>query len=167
MEIVVQRNQFTKSSTIGDLSIDGDHQCVTLEPPTPPAWPATPKGKWCHPLGKYQITMSPNHGEVWGWMRKLVPDIDKFGLPLISNIEGEKYEDWITEDDGINKNGVDAERCVYIHIGNTAADTLGCLLTGLSESVDRINMSTDAFIKIFLQIIKAEDITIEFIEDKE
>ena len=147
------------------LHIDGAWQCWTLEPPTPDAWPVDKKGVYAHPLGKYKLTLSKYHGEVWKWMKELVPDIDKFGLPLISNLDGEKYEDWISYDDGINRNGVDAERCVYIHIGCSLADTLGCLLVGMEKGKDKLSRSTEAFKKIYAQIIKAEgEITIEFIE---
>lgn len=171
MEIKVIRRPKAecKISTIGQLNIDGAAECYTLEPPTPEAWPCK-KGTGCHPLGKYQITLSKNHGSVWGWMKNLVPDIDKYGLPLISNIAGEKYEDWIPEGtDECPSNGVDAGRCVYIHIGCEPKDTEGCLCTGLTKGQNCIAQSTDAFNKVYPQIVDAivnrnENVTIEFVE---
>lgn len=168
MKVIRRPKGECKTSTIGQLNIDGAAEVYTLEPPTPEAWPCV-KGAGCHPLGKYKVTLSKNHGEVWAWMRKLVPDIDKYGLPLISNIDGETYEDWIPEGaDECPSTGIDAGRCVYIHIGNTAKDTLGCLIVGTGKSTDSVSGSTDAFIKVYAQIVAAiiagEAVTIEFVE---
>jgi len=166
MNIKIIRDELTDNSTIGQLSIDGAWQCWTLELPTPKSWPGV-KGNCCVPLGKYQLTLSKYHGEVYEWMVKLVPDIEKYGLPLISNIEGQAYSDWTDANDGISENGVDAKRCVYIHIGNTKSDTQGCLLVGLNKTKNRINQSTDAFKKIYSQIVKVIQnnglVTIEYV----
>lgn len=166
MNIKVIRDVMTDNSTIGQLSIDGAWQCWTLELATPKAYPGI-KGSACVPLGKYQLTLSPFKGEVYEWMVKLVPDIAKYGLPLISNIEGVSYPDWTKNNDDIPDEGVHADRHVYIHIGNTKDDTLGCLLVGLNKSKDRINQSTDAFKKIYPQIVsviqKNGPITIEYV----
>lgn len=169
LKVIRRPKNECKISTIGQLNVDGAAQYFTIEPPTPESFPA-PKGTCCHPLGKYQVTLSKNHGEVWEWMRKLVPDIDKYGLPLMSNIPGETYEDWIPEGtDECPAAGIDAGRCVYIHIGNTAKDTLGCLLVGTDKSSDSISGSTDAFNRVYHQIVdtiinKNEPVTIEFVE---
>ena len=46
---------------------------------------------------------------------------------------------------------------VYIHIGNTPIDTLGCLLTGFSANTNSssISESTNAYKKIYPIISKA------------
>jgi hypothetical protein len=58
----------------------------------------------------------------------------------------------------------DAE--VLIHIGNTPVDTFGCLLVGMTESMNEIEQSTVAYCKIYPQIADAlergEDVTIEY-----
>ena len=166
MNIKVIRDEFTDACTIGQLSIDDVWQCYTLELPTPESWPGT-KGYCCVPLGKYQLTLSSYKGEVYNWMVKLVPDMAKYGVPWISNIKGVSYPDWTTCNDGIPTEGIEADRHVYIHIGNTKEDTQGCLLVGLSKSKDRINQSTDAFKKVYKQIVGAinnkENVTIEYV----
>lgn len=37
---------------------------------------------------------------------------------------------------------------ILVHIGNTAADTLGCILTGLRRGINRVNDSAIAFNKL-------------------
>lgn len=166
MNIKIIRDEFTDNSTIGQLSIDGAWQCWTLELPTPKTWPGT-KGNCCVPLGKYQLTLSSYKGEVYEWMVKLIPDIEKYGVPWISNIEGVTYPNWTTCKDGIPTEGIHADRHVYIHIGNTKSDTQGCLLVGLNKTKNRINQSTDAFKKIYSQIVKVIQnnglVTIEYV----
>lgn len=44
---------------------------------------------------------------------------------------------------------------VYIHIGNTAKDTEGCILVGLGKDDDRIVSSTDAYRRIYPPIVNA------------
>ena len=166
MKIKVERQIFTDKSTIGQLSIDGAFQCLTLELPTPLKGAPRLKGQTCVPVGLYNLELSLYKGEVWSWMKKLVPDVDKYGLPLIYNIDGWKYPNWIDKSDGLPIAGIEKDRHVYIHIGNTPADTQGCLLVGLERIADKITQSTDAFNKIYPQIVKAinrkELVTIEY-----
>lgn len=53
---------------------------------------------------------------------------------------------------------------VRIHPGNTAADTLGCILVGMSKGVDRVNNSVAAFNPLYSDIysawLKGEHVTI-------
>ena len=167
MNIEILRKEKTAFSTIGEYYANGVFQCYTLEPPTPPKYPGV-KGHSCVPCGKYQVTLSLYKGEVWNWMKKLVPEVDKYGLPLVSNISGLVYPDWTAENDGIPHAGVHADRHVYFHIGNTAADTLGCLLVGAAKGRDRIDRSTEAFKKIYFPLVKAiqngEIVTVEYKE---
>lgn len=68
----------------------------------------------------------------------------KRDLPLLLNVPG--YEG------------------VRIHPGNTAADTLGCILVGMTKGVDRVNNSVAAFLPLFAEIrsacLKGEPVTI-------
>jgi hypothetical protein len=166
MKIKIDRQVFTDLSTIGQLFINDVAQCWTLELPMPLKGAARVKGKTCVPTGTYQVFLSLYKGEVLNWMKNLNPSVDNTGLPQICNINGNLYPNWIDESDGLPIAGIDKGRNVYIHIGNTAADTLGCLLVGLNVSTDRIDRSTDAFSLIYPQIVKAiqsgEQITIEY-----
>jgi hypothetical protein len=46
---------------------------------------------------------------------------------------------------------------VYIHVGNTARDTEGCILVGLGLDTDKIVRSKDAYTRIYPPIVKAID----------
>lgn len=47
---------------------------------------------------------------------------------------------------------------IYIHIGNTAEDSNGCILVGSSiETNNKITGSTLAYIRLYLHVIKAFD----------
>lgn len=62
MEIIVQRDTYTDRSTQGELLIDGEHFCWTLEPKKEQS-----RGKpYCIPAGKYQglLQLSPHFGMV-------------------------------------------------------------------------------------------------------
>ena len=53
MTLVVQRDTFSDNSTIGEMLIDGEHQCWTLEPRLDRS-----EGKpYCIPAGTYRILM--------------------------------------------------------------------------------------------------------------
>lgn len=170
MNIKVIRDTFTDASTIGQLYIDGAWQNWTLELPTPLKGKPRIKGKTCVPVGLYQMTLSLYKGEVWEWMHKLVPNVDKYGLPQVYNIGGRAYPNWIDESDGLPIAGIERGRNVYVHIGNKPADTQGCLLVGLSKSIDRIDQSTAAFNKIYPQIVKTlnagELVSIEYVGER-
>lgn len=43
---------------------------------------------------------------------------------------------------------------IYIHPGNTSSDTLGCLLTGLQKSEDRVISSVAAYQRIYPLIVE-------------
>ena len=58
MNLRVERQTFTSFSTAGDLFIDGEHFCYTLEPKQEPPKP------YCIPEGTYSLVkrFSPKHG---------------------------------------------------------------------------------------------------------
>lgn len=49
---------------------------------------------------------------------------------------------------------------IRIHPGNTAEDTEGCILVGLSEGKDRVNESRKAFQALYDKIVSAGDVEI-------
>ncbi len=53
MNLIVQRDTFTENSTTGELFVDGDFQCYTLEPRSDQS-----EGKpFCIPAGTYPLTL--------------------------------------------------------------------------------------------------------------
>lgn len=126
MNLQLTRTTRTENSTIGDLSIDGNFFCNTLEPTDRGLTSTMPfeeiiqkkvHGKTAIPTGTYDIVMTFSHR----WQKK---------VPLLQNVP-----DFIG---------------VEMHIGNKPADTEGCLLCGEKTSVaDFIEFSTATIEKLY------------------
>lgn len=133
MELLLKRGIPSLACTIGDLYIDGQHECFTLEdvirePATgrPSAWAELVAwvlswkvaGRTAIPRGCYQLTLhkSPH----LGWVLML--------------------------------NGVPGYDLVYIHAGNSAADTLGCILVGQTKEANLIYQSKAALSALFPKV---------------
>ena len=58
MKIEVIRQQFDDQCSIGEMLIDGDHECYTLEPITRPAGAEKVFGKTAIPFGTYDVTIT-------------------------------------------------------------------------------------------------------------
>lgn len=117
--------------TIGEMFINGEFKCYTLEDVVRPDGEKI-YGETAIPTGNYRVTITHSN---------------RFGrdLPLVNDVP--------------NFSGI------RIHPGNTAADTHGCILVGLSKSENFIGQSRLAFEGIFAQIRDAiehgEEVTIE------
>ena len=124
MNLELTRTNFTEMSTIGELRINGEFLCFTLEDAVRDG---KIYGKTAIPYGEYdvEITFSPR--------------FQKY-LPLIKDVP--------------NYSGV------RIHTGNTAQDTEGCILVGISKGYDFIGGSRKAF-ALLMDKIKGQKLTIE------
>ena len=102
MEITVKRMKFYKEGTIGQMYLDGEFFCFTLEDVVREV-PGEPVEKWkvpgetAIPTGKYQVVLqnSPHFGH---------------DTPTLLKVPGFDY--------------------IRIHSGNTDKDTEGCLILG-------------------------------------
>lgn len=102
MELLLLRNRFYKTHTVGQLYVDGTYFCFVLEDVVREV-PGQPVEKWkvqnetAIPEGKYKVTLE-NSGH--------------FGVDTltINNVPGYKY--------------------IRMHQGNTDKDTDGCLILG-------------------------------------
>lgn len=125
MNLTLTRTDHTELSTIGDLCIDGHHECWTLEPVIP------------IPCGTYPVTLYHS------------PRFDRL-LPLLHNVPGHEF--------------------IEIHIGNTVADTHGCILVGVNKSTNWIGNSGVAFAQLMYKISKPikneETVNIEIKEEQ-
>ncbi len=131
VKITVARQWFTESSTCGQMLLDGQPFCYTLELPKKDGLPGS-----CVPTGTYPLAylFSPRFGR---------------NMPHIIDIP--------------ERSGI------LIHYGNTAEDTKGCILLGLTHEKDFVGDSRsafDAFVPRFLEGLKAGDLTIEIIEQQ-
>lgn len=124
MELTLIRKEFFPDCTIGDLSIDSERICFTLEDPTReiegvPITDWKIPGRTAIPYGRYQVILMHS------------PRFDRL-MPHLWRVTG--FED------------------ILIHWGNTASDTNGCLLIGLSWNPERpnwIGRSKEAFSLLF------------------
>jgi hypothetical protein len=72
-DLILSRMIFTNQSTIGELCIDGEHECWTLEPTSRQG-----NGPVCIPAGRYEILMQ--------WSTRF-----KIDTPHIQNVPGRTF----------------------------------------------------------------------------
>lgn len=127
MELLLQRTDLRENCTIGELSVDGEFECFTLEDtvrerPNCPVSEWKIAGKTAIPAGRYAVvvSVSPRFGKP---------------LPLLVNVPGFVG--------------------VRVHCGNVAADTDGCLLVGERVAGDAIGESRKAFAALMEKISDA------------
>lgn len=106
MNITVKRRPSTKRSTIGEMFINGVHECYTCEDPVREL---KIDGETAIPAGTYKVIINRSN------RFSQLAGHDVF-LPQILDVPG--FEG------------------IRIHSGNTAADTEGCLLVGQSINLD-------------------------------
>ncbi len=121
MELVLQRQPSTDGATLGELLVDGQHQCWTLEDVVRPDGEKVP-GQTAIPAGRYKVIVTfSNRFQVQ--------------MPLLVGVPG--FEG------------------VRIHPGNTAADTEGCLLVGMTKGGNTVGSSRLAYEALFPRIAAA------------
>lgn len=152
MELLLKRVAKRQMYTIGKLYIDGVYFCDTLEDTdrglTQYMSTAEIKrkkiyGKTAIPTGTYDITMnvvSPRFSKKAFYKQ----NCDGGRVPRLLNVPGF---------DGI-----------LIHVGNSAADSNGCLLVGKNSQVGKVLNSTNTFLALYKKLkeanLKGEKITI-------
>jgi len=154
MKLRVERRWPKATYTIGRLYIDGLYYCNTLEDADRGlkqtdelSYIRSRKvyGETAIPKGTYAVSMnttSPKYSAVaWYW------NLCKGKMPRIIEVPGF---------DGI-----------LIHPGNTALDTLGCILVGRNTKVGKLTDSKAAFKEVYKRMKEAydrgEEITIEIV----
>jgi hypothetical protein len=124
MELIVIRRIFTKLSTIGDLLIDGEFYCHTLEDTcrqdSPNGKFRKVKGETAIPYGRYEVIIN--------WSNRFQRE-----MPLLLNVP------YYTG--------------IRIHAGNTEKDTEGCLLVGKTKGDNWIGNSKSTFNSL-MQILR-------------
>jgi len=140
MEIKVKRIQFTDESTIGEMFINGKFQCYTLEDKDRGLMDSMSLAE-IKVRKIFGVTCIP-----YGKYRVVLSMSPKFGkvLPEIQGVKG--YSG------------------IRIHTGNTAKDSLGCLLVGKKRAYNQIFESTAAMRELMLLLDKANNVEIEFVK---
>lgn len=124
MILTLQRSPSAGDTTPGDLSVNGVHECFTCEDQIREI-PGQPVERW-KVYGKTAIPA--------GRYRVLVTPSSRFkrDLPLLCDVPGFGG--------------------IRIHVGNTSADTDGCILPGTVRVSSGVASSTKAFDSLFPKI---------------
>jgi hypothetical protein len=131
MILTLKREPSSTTCTIGDLAIDGVHECYTLEDVVRIDNPATPDdegkkvyGRTAIPAGRYKIVID--------YSQRFQCD-----MPRLLDVPG-----FIG---------------IRIHPGNTDADTLGCILVGAVKLTEMISESRVAYNRLFDKLVQARN----------
>ena len=128
MKITLKREQHSSKSTIGYMNV-GNYRVVTLEDGKREhkVW-----GETCIPAGTYELKLRTKGGMTQRYAKRYANHRGMIWLRHVPDFE-----------------------FVYIHVGNTPADTLGCILVGLSAGEDVIYDSRKAYEAIYETIAYA------------
>ena len=135
--LILRRLSDDGVATLGELrAADGSHLCWTLEN----TWANNERRVSCIPPGVYPLTVRT----IGGWNERLskrFPDMHEGAIEL-APVPGRSH--------------------ILIHPGNTAADTLGCILPGLDRidplpdgSPGRVGRSALAYMHIYPTLLAA------------
>ena len=143
MELELKRIARRDTYTIGRLSIDGVYFCDTIEDkdrglrqdlPVSVNQARKVRGQTAIPTGRYRVTLgvkSPKYSK-----KKQYAACNGY-VPRLINVPAF---------DGI-----------LIHIGNTAADSEGCILVGRNKKVGMVIESTNTFWQLYSRLQEAQD----------
>lgn len=134
MNLTLKRTDFTEQSTIGELSIDGKFFCYVLEDKDR-GLTAEMSNIIINTKKIFGVTAIP-----YGTYKVVLSMSNRFKrlLPEIQNVKG--YEG------------------VRIHRGNTAEDSLGCLIVGNKKAYNTVFESTKAEEALIKKLTTKEDI---------
>lgn len=141
MELVLKRIARRDTYTIGHLYIDGQYFCDTIEDtdrglrqdlPLSVNQAKKRRGVTAIPVGRYRVTLDVFSQR---FSKKKQYDFTRGYLPRLLNVPAF---------DGI-----------LIHIGNTAADSEGCILVGRNTKVGMVLESTKTFKDLYARLKSA------------
>ena len=137
MKIKLVRKYRKENYTIGKLYLNGVYFCDTIED-RDRGLDDTMSVEEILRLKKYGTTCIP-----YGIYKVQITYSPKYKklMPLIVNVKGFSG--------------------IRIHSGNTAADTLGCLIVGKNTQVGMVTQSRKTYNELFVILSKEKDITIE------
>ncbi|WP_216689004.1 DUF5675 family protein [Hymenobacter siberiensis] len=141
MKLKLIREIFTPTSTVGSLYIDGKLVAFVLEDVVRPKGEKV-DGKTAIPYGTYAVTYEKS--------------------PRLSKLKG---HDFFTP----RLQKVPGYSGILLHSGNTAEDSIGCLILGLQRQKDRVTASRDACDRVYPLIeagCAAGKVTIEIVDGR-
>lgn len=137
MNLTIERFAFGRDSTLGELLVDGLHECFTLEDERRVE---KVQGETCIPVGRYRIKLRTGGGMHARYLARF-PSIHR-GMLWLQDVTDFTY--------------------VYLHIGNDESETDGCPLLGrvpviLPDGEFRVATSTDAYLALYGRVVDAMD----------
>ena len=135
MDLLLDRFAFGRDSTLGELLVDGIHECFTLEDERRRV---KVPGETCVPAGRYEIRLRRQGGLHQKYQIRF-PALHRGML-------------WLQEVPGFN--------WIYLHIGNDEAETDGCPLVGrvpviLPDGEFRVASSSEAYLALYGRVTGA------------
>ena len=143
MDLLLKRIARRDTYTIGHLYIDGQYFCDTIEDtdrglrqdlPLSVNQAKKRRGVTAIPVGRYRVTLDVFSQR---FSKKKQYDFTRGYLPRLVNVP--------------------AFEGILIHIGNTAADSEGCILVGRNTKVGMVLESTKTFKALYEVLRKASD----------
>src|SRR5258708_15997422 len=125
MELLLTRDVFDALCTEGELQVDGQHECFTLELENLDGTPGS-----CIPQGTYKVVLQPS--------QKVRASTD----PWVMQFAGQMP----------HIVGIPGRSLIMIHWGNNPGNTEGCVLVGEIRGVDVVNSSRAAFEALYPKI---------------
>jgi len=119
INLLIIRDTFTDKSTIGELFLNGEFMCDTLENP----WVNNERNISCIPAGQYNVRIRVARESA----------TREYVHLLVKDVPNRKY--------------------ILFHRGNTAKDTRGCIVVGLSRKQDFVGNSTLAMDLLMKEVI--------------
>jgi len=135
MDLILDRFGMGRDSTLGELLVDGLHECFTLEDERRRV---KVQGETCIPAGRYEIKLRAEGGLHQKYLARF-PSTHRGML-------------WLQDVPGFN--------WIYLHIGNDEAETDGCPLLGrvpviLPDGEFRVASSTQAYLALYGRVTDA------------
>jgi len=119
INLLILRDTFSDESTIGELFLNGERFCDTLELP----YRDNQRSISCIPVGEYKVRLRyPRESATRNYLHLLVEDV-----------KDRSY--------------------ILFHRGNTAKDSRGCILVGMTSKQDFVGNSTLAMDLLIKEII--------------
>ena len=119
ISLLILRDTFSDESTIGELFLNGERFCDTLELP----YRDNQRSISCIPVGEYKVRLRyPRESATRDYLHLLVEDV-----------KDRSY--------------------ILFHRGNTAKDSRGCILVGMTSKQDFVGNSTLAMDLLIKEII--------------
>ena len=134
INLLLIRDTFSEKSTIGELFLNGERMCDTLENP----WLDNQRNISCIPAGVYDVRLRlARESASRDYLHLLVQDVSN--------------RDWILFHRG--NTAKDTSGCILVHRGNFPYQSQGCLLVGLGTEQDVVHNSVLAMDLLIKEIV--------------